>query len=78
MPLIRDYPSALAGLIAGSSATWVFSQLRNRSVLVAPSTHRVLKRLARRTGKRAEDLLREALRDLYAKYSTQEDRLTDT
>jgi hypothetical protein len=71
--VVLNFPSAIAGLVGGGLVMWVFIQVRNRSVLVDPSTHRVLNGIARKTGKRPEDLLREALRDLFSKYRIQED-----
>jgi hypothetical protein len=41
-------------------------------VPIDPVTHDVLSLLARKTGRSPEDLLREALRDLYAKYRKQQ------
>ncbi len=73
MNLLHDFLLVIGGLLAGLIFMWVFMTRGLRSVPIDPVTHRVLNILARKTGRTAKDLLREALRDLYFKYRKREE-----
>jgi hypothetical protein len=62
----------MGGLLMGLLLMWVLMGNGKPSVPIEPATHRVLTMLSGKTNRSEEDLLREALRDLYAKYRKQE------